>query len=70
MGYTKKTSAGFFDVFGSDQHHILSITTNVNTGLMNPKGLLNWGGTISVAIKITICGNHGATTINQPGFII
>ena len=30
---------------------------NVNPGLINPR-LFNWGSTISVAIKITIWGNH------------
>ena len=30
------------------------ISYNVNPGLMNPKRLLNWGGTIYVPSKVTI----------------
>ena len=37
-----------------DWQMIQMISYNVNPGLMNPKRLLNWGGTIYVPSKVTI----------------
>ena len=36
--------------FNLHSHCLLLVLSNVNPGLINPKRLFNWGGTISVAI--------------------